>query len=1044
MTRFSAINTLNPDFIDQPSDTLWSYISPLYMIDESFWLKELLPLAQASDTENIKIRSLTHELITRVRADKNAIHLIDALLMEYSLDTQEGITLMCLAEALMRIPDSKTADALIKDKLTSAHWKSHLNHSDSIFVNASTWGLLLTGKVVNIDTSQDNNTGNMINRLVNKMTEPLIRQAMHQAMKIIAQQFVLGRNIEEAQKNATPLTAQGISYSYDMLGESVLTQHDATKYFNAYMQAIQSVGGHQLNRQNKNNAATVSIKLSALHPRYDVANKQRVLTEMFECVLRLIHHARQLNVGLTIDAEEADRLELSLQLFAKLYHHPISQGWGKLGFVVQAYSKRALAVLTWLAAIAKKQGDCIPLRLVKGAYWDSEIKLSQQNGYQAYPVYTRKEGTDVAYLACARFLLCDHIKGVIYPQFASHNAHTIVAISTMVSHKQFEFQRLHGMGDALYQHVAKMFTHHVRIYAPVGNHKDLLPYLVRRLLENGANSSFVHRLFDAKCPIDILTQHPVDTLTKRSTLHNGLIPLPPAIFQDRKKADAININITSESQPFEKQVALHMQSYWRAGAIIDGKKYYQSDNTAPHIIYAAYDNKLNVGSVLFTDSRLVEQAIASAYQYVTQWQQTSLDERAKSLLNLADLLEKNMTELVALCHKEAGKTVHDSIDEVREAVDFCRYYAHQAKQNFKQVQHIKRFDGVKQQLKMQGKGVFVCISPWNFPLAIFIGQISAALVTGNTVLAKPAEQTSLIAARAVELMLEAGVPTGAIHLLPGTGDKVGALLTSDSRVVAVVFTGSIATAQEINRSLATRHTTIATLIAETGGQNAMIVDSSALPEQVVKDVIRSAFSSAGQRCSALRVLYLQEEIADRMIELIQGAMQELTVAQPYLHATDIGPVIDHEAKNKLNSYIKNMLKDNKLIAQVILDKNCHLGSFVAPTAIEINNLAQLEGEQFGPILHIIRFKSGQLQQVIKQINNTGFGLTLAIHSRNEACYLRLASQIRVGNCYINRDQVGAMVGVQPFGGQGLSGTGPKAGGPRYLYRFVNQLTENIM
>ncbi|WP_022942720.1 bifunctional proline dehydrogenase/L-glutamate gamma-semialdehyde dehydrogenase PutA [Psychromonas hadalis] len=1041
MTLFNAIDTLSQDFIDRPLPTLWSYISPLYMVDESVWLGELLTLAEVSDCEALKIKTLANDLIAKVRADKQAVQMIDSLLLEYSLDSQEGVLLMCLAEALMRIPDAATADALIKDKLSSADWKSHLRNSDSAFVNASTWGLLLTGKVVSMDATKGANTIKVINRLVNKMTEPVIRQAMHQAMKIMGHQFVLGQNIKEAQKNAKAWTKKGCSYSYDMLGESALTSADAKKYFDSYIQAIESVGKNQQHAKNIKTEATVSIKLSALHPRYEVSNKQRVLSEMFETVLILIKRARELNVGLTIDAEESDRLELSLVLFEKLYNHPTTKGWGKLGIVVQAYSKRALPVLTWLASIAKRQGDCIPLRLVKGAYWDSEIKLSQQNGYQAYPVYTRKEGTDVSYLACARFLLSDHIKGLIYPQFASHNAQTVASISVMASHDQFEFQRLHGMGDALYKHAMQMFNPNVRIYAPVGTHKDLLPYLVRRLLENGANSSFVHRLFDATCSIDSLTEHPVDTLKNRSTLHNGLIPLPPAIFNDRKNSLGINVDITSELAPFQSLVDVHMQRLWQAGAIVDGHQYYDSDSESnPHLhtVNAPYDRNIKVGSVLFSDAQLVEKAINSAHQYYPTWKNVALSSRVSYLLNLADLLEKHMPELVALCHKEAGKTIHDSIDEVREAVDFCRYYAQQASQNFAQPKTIERFDGVKMQVEMQGKGVFVCISPWNFPLAIFLGQISAALVTGNSVVAKPAEQTSLIAARAVELMLEAGFPPQTIQFLPGTGKEVGAVLASDPRVTGIVFTGSTPTAQAINLSLASRNSEVATFIAETGGQNAMIVDSTALPEQVVKDVIRSAFVSAGQRCSALRVLFIQEDIADRVIELIQGSMQELKVGLPYLHSTDVGPVIDSTAKNKLLNHIETMLKDNKLLAQVKLDERCASGNFVAPTAIEIKHLSQLENEQFGPILHLIRFKSKQLERIVEQINDTGFGLTLGIHSRNTASYLKLAASSRVGNCYINRDQVGAMVGVQPFGGQGLSGTGPKAGGPRYLYRFVNQ------
>jgi RHH-type proline utilization regulon transcriptional repressor/proline dehydrogenase/delta 1-pyrroline-5-carboxylate dehydrogenase len=1047
MSSFFAVDTLQPSFIDSDLTTLWSNISSLYMVDEAHWLKQLMPMAAPTIKESSLIDSGATELITRVRKDKNAIHMIDALLLEYSLDTKEGILLMCLAEALMRIPDAVTADALIKDKLSVADWSSHLKKSDSVFVNASTWGLLLTGKVVNLGQAVKGSSQSIVNRLVTKMTEPVIREAMHQAMKIMGHQFVLGRNIEEAQKNAKRFNDKGFSYSFDMLGESALTASDAKKYFNAYLSAIESIGNKRLNQKDLATSATVSIKLSALHPRYEVLNKQRVLTEMFDSVVLLIERARELNVALTIDAEEADRLELSLILFEKLYRHCSAQGWGKLGIVVQAYSKRALPVLVWIAALSKEQGDVIPLRLVKGAYWDSELKHSQQNGYSSYPVYTRKEATDVSYLACARFLLSEHIKGLIYPQFASHNAHTVVAITAMASHNSFEFQRLHGMGDALYNHVMDMFESNVRIYAPVGSHKDLLPYLVRRLLENGANSSFVHRLVDANCPIKELTEHPVETLQGRSTLHNGLIVLPPAIFADRKNSYSVNIEIESEARIFEQKLKQFKEKEWHVGPIVDGIHYHdasQVDGSQVHRCTTPYDRSIGIGSVVFANTSMIDTALTSAQNYYPKWNKTPVQQRAQYLYHLADLLESNMAELIALCHHEAGKTIHDCIDEVREAVDFCRYYAQQATDNFASINELISFDNIPQQISREGKGVFVCISPWNFPLAIFIGQISAALVTGNTVIAKPAEQTSIIAARTVLLMLEAGFPKQVIHLLIGNGREIGPTLTEDTRVAGVVFTGSTITAQSINRSLAKRPTLPATFIAETGGQNAMIVDSTALPEQVVRDVIRSAFASAGQRCSALRVLFVQEDIAGRVIELIQGAMQELSLGLPYLHQTDVGPVIDKQAKDKLNAYIDMMLEKHKLLARVELNENCNKGDFITPIAIEIDNLSELSEEQFGPILHVVRFKASQLDDVIDQINKTDFGLTMGIHSRNEAAYKRIAAASRVGNCYINRDQVGAVVGVQPFGGQGLSGTGPKAGGPRYLYRFTKQSIDPIV
>ncbi|CAH6840671.1 bifunctional proline dehydrogenase/L-glutamate gamma-semialdehyde dehydrogenase PutA [Vibrio sp. IB15] len=1034
---FTATDVLKPEFNEQSLDDLWSLISPLYMVDETQWLEQLLPLATPSESEKQQITDKTTSLIEAIRADKTSIQMIDALLLEYSLDTQEGILLMCLAEALMRIPDSATADALIRDKLSVADWKSHLKNSDSVFVNASTWGLMLTGKVVGL-SSNEQSAGQAVNRLVNKLSEPVIRKAMHQAMKVMGHQFVLGRSIAEAQKNGKSMRDKGFTYSYDMLGEAALTTADANKYFKDYLMAIEAVGRDTYVSSKSSPAPSVSIKLSALHPRYEVANEDRVLTELCDTLEQLLRRAIELDVAITIDAEEADRLELSLKLFEKLYRSELVKGWGKFGLVIQAYSKRALPVLVWLNRLAKEQGDLIPLRLVKGAYWDSEIKWSQQAGFDNYPVYTRKEATDVAYLACARYLLSPSVRGNIFPQFASHNAHTVSAIAVMTDHKDFEFQRLHGMGDSLYNHAMEAYQQSVRIYAPVGSHKDLLPYLVRRLLENGANSSFVHRLVDARCPVAELTQHPVDMLLAFDTLNNTKIPLPPAVFPERKNSYGVNIDIESEAHQFEEQVKGFLNNQWTAGPVINGESLAESmikaDQNVEQVT-APYDRRINVGQVAFANLDHVSAAISGADAAFADWNATSVETKAAALEKLADLMEENLAELVAICHQEAGKTIHDSIDEVREAVDFCRYYAKQA--NNLQGFELKGFDGLTRIASRQGRGVFVCISPWNFPLAIFLGQITAALVAGNTVVAKPAEQTSLIAARAVELMNEAGFPAGTIQLLPGRGAEIGSALTSHDAIAGVAFTGSTPTAQRINVSLASRNAKPVPFIAETGGQNAMIVDSTALPEQVVRDVIRSAFASAGQRCSALRVLYIQEDIADRVIGLIHGAMDELSVGIPHLHKTDVGPVIDQNAKQKLMTHLENMTKTQKKVAQLSLGADCEHGDFVPPSAFEIDDISCLKEEQFGPVLHIVRFKASELAQVVDQINQTGFGLTMGIHSRNETTYRWIEKHVRVGNCYINRDQVGAVVGVQPFGGQGLSGTGPKAGGPHYLYRFTD-------
>lgn len=1037
---FKASNVLDSTWVNQSTSEIWPSISPLYSIDEDTWLRELMPLAEPKDQELQKAEQLATSLIEQVRADGDAIHMIDALLLEYSLDTKEGILLMCLAEALMRIPDADTADALIRDKLSVADWKKHLRNSDSLLVNASTWGLLLTGKVVSMDEREDGSPAGIINRLVNRMSEPVIRAAMQQAMKVMGHQFVLGRTISEAMKRGSDYRKKGYTYSFDMLGEAALTAKDAQKYFNDYMSAIEFTGNFQ-DPKAKGPRPSISIKLSALHPRYEVGQEHRVMTELYDRVLTLIQKARSLNVAITVDAEEMDRLEMSLHLFEKLIRSEACQGWGGFGLVVQAYSKRALPVLAWLNALAREVGNIIPVRLVKGAYWDSEIKLCQQRGLSGYPVYTRKEATDVSYLACARFLLSESVRGNIWPQFASHNAHTVASILTLASHRDFEFQRLHGMGDALYDRVLTQSGVTVRIYAPVGSHKDLLPYLVRRLLENGANSSFVHRLVDARCPIAELVQHPWTTLNSRQTLHNPNIPLPCAIFHDRKNSFSPNIEIESEWLPFRDSVSSFFTKTWSAQALINGQPH---SGHPSHRVLAPHDHNLHVGEVSFANAELVSLAIKTAKEGYESWNKTSAHTRADALRRLGDLLEENLAELVAICHLEAGKTIQDAIDEVREAVDFCRYYANEAERISEAPMMLKDIDGHAHPWQRQGRGIIVCISPWNFPLAIFLGQVTAALVAGNSVIAKPAEQTSLIAYRATELMLEAGIPANAISLLPGDGAGVGAPLTSDVNINGVAFTGSTETAQLINRSLAARGCAPVPFIAETGGQNAMIVDSTALPEQVVNDAVLSGFASAGQRCSALRVLCVQADIADRIVELLQGAMVELSVGDPRLHQTDVGPVIDAEAQTGLLNHIEAMKKNAKLLGQTPLNAACKEGTFVAPTAFEIRALSELGREQFGPIIHLLRFKASEMDSLIDQINASGYGLTLGIHTRNERTAAQIESRVRVGNCYINRNQIGASVGVQPFGGQGLSGTGPKAGGPHYVQRFTElRLVEEL-
>ncbi|GLP97237.1 bifunctional proline dehydrogenase/L-glutamate gamma-semialdehyde dehydrogenase PutA [Paraferrimonas sedimenticola] len=1040
---FDAKNVLAADYQAADLDTLFSQISANYVVDEDAYLQQLIDMVPGEPQTIEKVTQRAYELVEQVRQyEKKGIMVgVDAFLQEYSLDTQEGIILMCLAEALLRIPDSATADALIEDKLKGADWEHHLKQSDSVLVNASTWGLMLTGKIVTLDKKIDGSPNNLLNRLVNKMGEPVIRKAMYAAMKIMGKQFVLGRDIAEAMHQSTKNRGLGYTHSYDMLGEAALTADDAKKYYNDYANAIRTLGEGRYD-ESQAPRPTISIKLSALHPRYEVANEDRVLSELYATLVELVELARGLNVGISIDAEEADRLELSLKLFEKVYRSEAAKGWDLLGIVVQAYSKRCLPVLVWLAELAKSEGDEIPLRLVKGAYWDSEIKWCQVGGESGYPVYTRKAATDVSYLACARYLLSEHTKGAIYPQFATHNAQTVAAIQDMAGERLYEFQRLHGMGQELYDTLLKQQPkQRVRIYAPVGAHKDLLPYLVRRLLENGANTSFVYKLVDPNVSIDSLITHPLTTLLACKPYSNNKIPLPPHIFGDERMNSAgVNLNIASEATPFLSALNEYQTKVWQAAPLVGG----ESVRGPAMSVTSPYDRRQIVGELVMADEATVKQAIDNATSAFEGWNQTPVERRSEVLCRLADLLEENKDELIALCSREAGKSVQDGIDEVREAVDFLRYYAAQA-QSLMQPETMPGPTGEHNELRLQGRGAFVCISPWNFPLAIFLGQVAAALACGNTVLAKPAEQTSLIAYRAVQLAHQAGVPANVLQLLPGTGATVGAWLTSANKIGGVCFTGSTATARLINQTLAQRDGAIIPLIAETGGQNAMIVDSTSLPEQVVQDVVDSAFTSAGQRCSACRVMYVQEDVADRIVDLLKGAMNELTIGNPNDIKTDVGPVIDERAQQGLTQHIEWLHNHAKVLEQLELPQDCQHGSFIAPIAAEIAHIGQLEKEQFGPILHLIRYSAADLNSVIDEINSTGYGLTLGIHSRNEGHAQYIANQVNVGNVYINRNQIGAVVGVQPFGGQGLSGTGPKAGGPHYLTRFVTEktVTNNI-
>ncbi|RTR02402.1 bifunctional proline dehydrogenase/L-glutamate gamma-semialdehyde dehydrogenase PutA [Halomonas nitroreducens] len=1044
----NANNMLDDATWRQDLDTLFARISEHYVIDENAFVEELIKTLDANRQDFTRIADKTAELVREIREMDTAVDTIDELLQQYSLDTHEGLMLMCLAEAMLRIPDKATADALIEDKLGPADWKAHLGQSESWMVNASTWGLLMTGRVVTMDRPHEGKPSSFINKMVNRMGEPVIRRAMYEAMKVMGKQFVLGRDIDEALKRSRPLFDKGYTYSYDMLGEAARTRADAKRYFDDYARAIEQVGKTSRSLSDKTPAPSISIKLSALHPRYEFGRREQVLEELVGSVRELAGLARRLGVAVTIDAEEVDRLELSLEVFRAVYESSTCRGWGQFGLVVQAYAKRALPVLHYLNRLAERQGDVIPMRLVKGAYWDTEIKESQQLGVDGYPVYTRKASTDVAYLVCARFLLSDATRGRIFPQFATHNAHTISTILEQANEAQrpFEFQRLHGMGEALYDAALKRAPEgtYCRIYAPVGAHKDLLPYLVRRLLENGANSSFVHQLVDPKVPVESLCVHPVETLRQYATPANQRIPLPRDIFgPERKNSRGVNLNIRSQYQPLMDAMAQHMDKRYEARPLLAFDV--ATDPAMVHEVTSPYDRRQAVGTVLWTSKAQAEKALDAAWAAFPRWDDTPVAERAAILRRFGDLMEEHMAELMTLCSREGGKLLTDGVDEIKEAVDFCRYYAMRAEELFAEPTRLPGPTGESNDLMMGGKGVFAAISPWNFPVAIFCGQVVATAVAGNTVLAKPAEQTSIVAHRVIELLYEAGMPRDVVQLLPGDGPTVGSVLTSDPRITGVVFTGGTDTAQIINRALAARENApLPTLVAETGGMNAMIVDSTALPEQVVADVIQSAFQSAGQRCSALRVLYLQDDVADRVIEILEGAMAELHVGDPRELGTDVGPVIDEDARQGLQAHIDKLKGEGRLLAETRLDAaHTANGTFIAPTAFQIEGIDALEREQFGPILHIVRYKASEIDKVIEAINGRGYGLTFGVHSRNESFADEIAQKVRVGNVYVNRNIIGAVVGVQPFGGQGLSGTGPKAGGPHYLLRFATEKTVTV-
>ncbi len=1028
-------------FTDQPAAKPGTipYINDLYLADEQELVRELVEAADAGPHLRDKIQATAAQLVDAVRKSRAREGGLDAFLQQYDLSSEEGVLLMCIAEALLRIPDADTADRLIADKLTSARWQDHLGTSDSLFVNASTWGLMLTGRLLKLDEATRNNPVHLLGKLANRAGEPVVRTAMRQAMKIMGHQFVMGRTIEEALQRSVKKNNLGYRYSFDMLGEGALTTADADRYFEAYHEGIAKIGANPYAGAEDIFAAPgVSVKLSALHPRLSYTQQDRVLRELAPQLTELAVHAKDCGIGLTVDAEEADRLELSLELFDRVYRSPRLQGYEGFGLAVPTYQRRARDVFRYLIDLSNEVGRRIPVRLVKGAYWDAEIKHAQEQGLQSYPVFTRKAHSDISYLACARQAL--DAGEALYLQFATHNAHTLASIIHFAgSRRDFEFQRLHGMGEELYAEVInpERFNRPCRVYAPVGSHEDLLPYLVRRLLENGSNTSFVNRILDESIPVEDIIKDPIVTVLEHDCTPHSRIPAPADIFlPERPNSKGANLADHNAARALLSEMDAVPDKQYTVQPLVGGKA--MSGEAVPSVNPA--DNGQVVGLCELARPEHVDAALDQAVAAQVQWDRTPAAERAAILNRAADLFEANAPELLALIVTEGGRIIPDAVSELREAVDFLRYYAARAEELFGEPTVMPGPTGERNVHGLRGRGVFVCISPWNFPLAIFTGQVSAALAAGNAVLAKPAAPTTVIGFRAVQLLHEAGVPPDVLHFLPGQGSLIGARAVADPRLAGVALTGSTSTAQVINQTLAARNGPIGVLIAETGGQNAMFVDSSALPHQVVLDSLYSAFNSAGQRCSALRVLCVQDDIASKVEDLLIGHMDELTVGNPAMLATDVGPIIDDSARASLVSHVERMSKEQKILHRCKLDDSTGAGTFFAPTLVEIDSLDALTEEVFGPVLHVLRFKARNLDKAIAAVNGTGFGLTMGLHSRIDSRARALAQQCGAGNLYVNRNMIGAVVGVQPFGGRGLSGTGPKAGGPHYLVRFGTEYT----
>lgn len=988
-------------------NTLRAHIRQIARADETLLLSQLQKQCAPSGSERALIHHRAVSIVQAIRDDANP-GLMEVFLAEYGLSTDEGVALMCLAEALLRVPDAATIDELIEDKIASSSWGTHLGGSTSSLVNASTWALLLSGKILH--DPEESGVIDTLRSLVRRVGEPVIRIAVQRAMKEMGHQFVLGRTIEEAIARGNDARKVGYSFSYDMLGEAAVTSKDATSFFHAYCDAIRTLST-QVKSDNISSNPGISIKLSALHPRYEVGQKARVMDELVPRVRELAILAKTAKMGLNIDAEEADRLDLSLDVIEAVLRSKELEGWDGFGVVVQAFGKRAPAVIDWLYALAETLDRKLMVRLVKGAYWDTEIKIAQVDGVDDFPVFTQKAATDVSYICCAKMLLQKTDR--LYPQFATHNAHTVSAVLEMAGeNNSFEFQRLHGMGESLHDLVLKRENVKSRIYAPVGAHRDLLAYLVRRLLENGANSSFVNQIVDPEVPAKTVAADPFTLWENQKGLRPTNVTNPKNLFEpERINSAGWDLRNSDDIERFDTQRSSFFKTVWDIAPLIVGKK---SPLTKVTTLNPANPNDI-VGAVSHASAEDVEMALSGA----KPWTSSKALERAIILNKAADLYEKNSGEFFAALTREAGKTPLDAVAEIREAVDFLRYYAAQ----------------LSDHENATARGLVTCISPWNFPLAIFTGQIASALAAGNGVLAKPAQPTPIIAYLGVKFLLQAGVPQSALQLLPGSGTIVGAALTSDPRINGICFTGSNPVAQTINRAMSQTLEPNATLIAETGGLNAMIVDSTALPEQAVKDIVMSAFQSAGQRCSALRVLYVQKDIAGAFMEMLYGAMDQLMIGDPWHFSTDVGPIITATARDEITNYIDVAAKNGTLLKRLNVPKN---GLFVSPAIVSVTGIADLEKEIFGPVLHVATFEAGEIDQIIEDINDSKFGLTFGLQTRIDDRVEHITQNLNVGNIYVNRNQIGAIVGAQPFGGEGLSGTGPKAGGPFYMPRFLGE------